>query len=296
LALLDFVAHADEEHATDSSHTAILLRSRLLQVVAYLYSLRPSGLVAASAEELSWAALSAASQELCISLATGPCEYNANLMVPVSSSGGKAELGAFSGMAAAERASTVWSAVPEVERCLLVAAETEQAGHLGFWVPLARGNRGEYLPGAPAAFMGMSGTAVFKNDLPDLTGFPKEVNAAWGEYMHRHFKQDLFISIPYFVPMPNGIGTKVAAILNVNVQSQNESWCRAYHKEWLDIATRRLAPFIELALYATLVRAEAARRNGDGYVELDTGALTWNNLPGVQVERLIEGSDNEPRK
>ena len=266
IALLDFIADADDHHAPESVKAALLLRHRLLQVISYLYSLRPVALVAASAEELSAAALTAAGQELCLCLGTGPCEYNANLMVPIPFN--EMELNVYREMAAAARAETVWSKCSPFDRCLIVAAETERAGHIGFWVPLARGTGGEYLAGAPRAFMSMSSTAVFKADLPDLVGFPPAVNDTWRSYMSDHFHQDLFVSVPFLVPGATGIGTKVACVLNVNVQSQDENWCRAYHREWLNIVTPRVAPFIEIALYATLVRMEAARRAGDASLRL----------------------------
>jgi hypothetical protein len=288
IALLDFVTQANVSFAAESANTALLLRHRQVQLVSYLASSAPMGGVAGEAEELAAAALTAASQELCLCLSSGPCEYNANLMVPIAFD----DVARFFGSAsAAARAKAVWSALQPFDKCLVIAAETERAGHLGFWAPLARGANDEYLAGAPEAFMSRSSTAVFKDDLPDLAGFPAAVIEAWRRYMKDHFRQDLFISVPFMVPQPMTVGTKVACILNVNVLSKNEAWRRANHKEWLNPVVPRVAPFIEIALYATLIRQEAGRRSDSGYIQIDSGMKTWDNLPGARVERLLEEGD-----
>ncbi len=289
VALLQMLSDPPGEQSNGSLQLAMLLRNRLLQLVAYLHGPGPYEWVVQFSDELAATALQAAGQEVGAVLCDGPYHYNANLMIPVED----APHGAppFSNTAC-ERAEHLWRSCGHFSKRLLVASETEDAGHLGFWVPLVRGSDGENLPGAPSAFFSMHGNGVFKDDLPDLAGFEPDLTAAWHQYMADYFEQDLFVSLPLLVPRTGtggSAGTTVASILNVNVLSAGEKiWRRAYHKEWLDIISSRVAPFVETALYALLVKAEATRREGKRVVRLAIGDHFWNVLPGVGVERRIE--------
>jgi hypothetical protein len=287
-ALLDFLLDPPKARSGHERGAQFLLHHRLIQLVSYLYALHPLDYVIALADELAAQALTDAGVETSQCLGTGPCHFNANLMMPIAFNISRDSLMSAKG-AAAGHAREVWAACPLFDRCLIIAAETEDAGHLGFWVTLARGNQNQHLPGASSAFLNMEPNAVFKNDLPDLEGFPDQMDAAWKAYMQSHFHQDLFISLPFLVPLSaeNPSGRKVAAVININIQSGDKRWKRAYHKEWLEEVMDRVSPLAEIAFFAIQVKVEAAKRSGGLKWEIDTGAETWNRLPGANVERLV---------
>ncbi|MFZ0680768.1 hypothetical protein [Candidatus Binatus sp.] len=291
-ALLDYILEPPKQPSSESLRGVIGLHQGLMQAVSYVYSMDNMEAVAGMADDLSATALNAAAQEVCSILGKGPCYVNANLMVPLKMTNGSEPVFSPAGTTAAvERSNKLWAGRTSAARCLMVVAETEDAGHLGFWVPLARTADGGDLPGAPTAYFRLSGDAVFKDDLPDLIGFADDLNRDWQDYIVKHLHEDLFVSLPFLVPgaPPPSSATTVAAVLNVNVRpSDAESWRRGYHKEWKDIATGRAAPFIEVAFHAFLVKMEAYRRAGGSFVPLDTGVKPWNTLPGSQVVRYIE--------
>jgi hypothetical protein len=292
-ALLDYILEPPQQPSSESVRAVMGLHQGLMQAVSYVYSMENMEAVAGMADDLSATALNAAAQEVCLILGKGPCYVNANLMVPLklTDSSGPGFTPAGAGVAV-ERSARLWAGRASAAKCLMVVAETENAGHLGFWVPLARGADGvANLPGAPAAYFGLVGDAVFKDDPPDLVGFPNDLNRDWQEYILHHLHEDLFVSLPFLVPgaPPPSAATTVAAVLNVNVRpSDAENWRRGYHKEWLEIASGRAAPFVEVAFHAFLVKMEAYRRARGSFVALDTGIQPWDTLPGSQVVRLIE--------
>lgn len=189
LSLLDFVVEPPKQMSTESVRVQTGLHLRLLQVVSYAYGLDDPAAIAAMADELSATALDAAAQEVCSILGNGPAAVNANLMVPLDASRIVFNFNPGSSDAV-ERASRLWQTRVVARRCLMVVAETERAGHLGFWVPLARGAGGSDLPGAPTAFFRLSGDAVFKDDLPDLIAFPQDLGRYWQEYIHTYLHED----------------------------------------------------------------------------------------------------------
>jgi hypothetical protein len=131
-----------------------------------------------------------------------------------------------------EKAAALWQTC-KADRCLTVVAETRNARHLGFWVPLCRGHHDADIPGAPRAFFRGEGFAVFKDDLPKVIGFDPGLADDWDRYMRRDFQDSLFVSLPFSVPRTTG-GTGDAmpiAVVNVNaIRSDDDtSWMRAYH-------------------------------------------------------------------
>ena len=288
--LLDLVLEPPAQPSSDSVRAQIGLHQTLMQAVSYVYSVSDTAAIVGMVDELSATALNAAAQEVCLILGKGAAYVNANLMVPLRPSSTVLNFNPGS-RDAVERAERLWQTRVTAEKCLMVVAETESAGHLGFWVPLARGPSGFDLPGAPAAYFRLAGNAVFKDDLPDLVGFSTALNQDWHDYVRNYLHEDLFVSLPFLVPAapPPSAATVVASVLNVNVRPNNaDSWRRAYHKEWMEIATARAAPFIEVAMQAFMVKMEAYRRAHRDFVALDTGSAPWNTLPGSEVVRLIE--------
>jgi len=248
----------------------------------------------ALAEQISRNALRAAAFAAC-SVFGGECHVSANLMVPgridrplpTCSPGSSAEM-------VRKRADDLWAGL-YCDRRLLIVGETKGAGHVGFWVPAAKGSSGEELPGAPYAYLRMAGQAVFRDDLPPLEGLPDTVRRKWHEYMTRHFSERLFVSLPMLVPdsaMP-GTGSIVVAVLNLNASPQKEeAWYRAYHPEWLRIAQGRVAEFAEIAYYAFLMQVEANRMAGRPVsIHVDTGSTIWDRLPITDTKLLTEGGN-----
>src|SRR5207253_756207 len=72
-----------------------------------------------------------------------------------------------------QMAEGIWRRMPRDPTAFLgVVGETEKDQHSGFWVPVAQGEGGVHLPGAPHAFETGEGSAVMKADVPPLHGFP----------------------------------------------------------------------------------------------------------------------------
>jgi hypothetical protein len=253
------------------------------------------------ADDVGFQALDAAAVEASAILGGGRSNAKANLMVPVRMrTPFLADVPPpLQETAGARHATEIWSKCNIAEECMVVAAQTEGAGHMGFWVPLIKGEGGANLPGAAAAYFLKQGDAVFRDDLPYLVGFPEAANSTWLDYMNKHFPEDLFVSLRFLVPTRPGThsGSGVAAVLNVNVQPSDKSvWRRAYHREWLESASAAVAPFIEVAFNALLVKIEIDWHRGRNVLALQTGSRSWDTLPGMRVLRAIEEKRNATTK
>jgi hypothetical protein len=210
---------------------------------------------------------------------------SANLMVPVS--------GAAEWMPTPEirrngdRSRALWAGLNSENR-LLIVAQTAGAEHVGFWVPLARAERGgPWLPGAPTAFRHGRGDAVFKEDLPPLSGFPDAVAARWKAYMITHFAQRMFVSVPFVAPKGGpGASRVVVSVLNVNVDAADlTGWRRASHPEWLKVARDRSRPFVEIAFEALIVMSAEP---GADAPALNTGWVEFDSLPELARKGLLK--------
>jgi hypothetical protein len=294
IALADLASFPPPEKSSELTQAAIALRNGNHQAVGFL-SFDPVAAINL-ADEISRSALRAAGLAVC-TVFGGECHFSANLMIPVPSDSPLPKPFPHSEAASVRaRADELWKNIHS-DRRLIIVSETERAGHLGFWVPTARGSHSNLLPGAPRAFLQMSGNAVFKDDLPKIEGFPEEVGNKWTGYMEEHFAERLFVSLPLLVPAStiSGTGSAVAAVVNINASPQNEElWYRAYHEEWLKIAQNRVADLAEIAFYAMLVKVEAETALGTSSIRIDTGCKLWDRLPVAEViRRLPAGSPDE---
>lgn len=278
LALLEFLDRSVEEIPEELSVVSISFQQAFLRATGLLAHGDYDGAIQI-AKEISAGALEAAAEATRQVLGKGGCGFSANLMVPMRID--RALLAVDPDHPAAlrnhELARTLWSRL-NPERCLIVAAETRGADHIGFWVPLIRGEGSRDLPGASRAFYNYIGSAVFKDDIPTLWGFPDELSAPWRNYIRNDFREHMFVSLPLVVPKGSaGTGSLVVAVLNVNADPPVEDgWRRAYHREWLELARKRATPFVLVAFQACLLRLEAQQLAGKEYGVLDTGASTWN--------------------
>lgn len=223
------------------------------------------------------------------------CPANANLMVPWNMNGA-ASPEFFPNETARknnEKALRLWRHLPNPNKCLISIAETKDANYLGFWVPLDSGGIQNNLPGAPTSFFQKKPTAVFKDDLPPLSGFPQLLKEEWGTYMRNDFQQQMFVSIPFLVPQTHaGMGSVVAAVLNVNVSPpEDDRWRRAYHREWLDEVRRNIEQFLEAAFMSNGIRFSAENH----MLSIDTGSSLWDTLP-VYTQALLPGPSDEELK
>jgi hypothetical protein len=222
-------------------------------------------------------AMKAAALAVADSLGESDSAVNSNLMVPMRGEFFKAT-DASEQSENERRAQDIWQTTGD-ERRLVIVAETLGSDHRGFWVPLIQGEGSKWLPGAPEAWALQRGSAVYKDDLPRLSGFAQSLNARWQAFMLDRFRQRLFVSLPFRVS--DGIGGwLVPCVLNVNVDTSDVgSWRRAMHAEWLEIARERARPFIEVAFNGLLLIFSDVT----GRPILDTGSDDWNTLP---VQRL----------
>ena len=275
--------------------TEVQLRRSLLSVQNILWQ-SPAN-ASALATELTTVAMQSAAQAAFQILGGNPCRLSANLMVPTTAREQIASTFSPNEYAKAntDKAAGLWEGYGAATKFLVVVAETAKANHLGFWIPIVRGDKGSDLPGAPFAYQRIQGASVFKDDLPPLTGFPTELTARWNAYMLNDFKESLFISLPFRVPTGH-LGTEiVAAVLNVNADPQDiGAWRRAYHQEWLSVAANYAAPFIEIAYYAIQVQMAAQRDLAQSHISLDTGHSSWDTLPGVSSPKLLPSPKDGP--
>ncbi len=242
-ALVDYVLHPP----TGLSHT--LLESDLMRGVVLNRARRSLALAADDAEredlrrqahqiasKILSGALESAAQATCRLL--GPkienCSYWANFMLPMDPQylNSPFFMDHADGKQNKERGDHLWRHVREQHsKVLVVVAETRgETNHFGFWVPVYSSSM--ILPGAPTAYLTYEGSAVFKDDLPP---FPQQVPNAqveeWRRYMRDHFRESLFVSLPYSL----NSGGKTLAVFNINVipKGNPDSWRRAYHRLWL---------------------------------------------------------------
>lgn len=278
LALLNH-SGSPSKLSQDLEDLAFRLRFSLAQAISAA-PINP-GEAANLADDICFDALGAAAEAARQVLGKGGCRFSANLMVPapIKDRGGPG----FTPTTAAENnariAADLWEDLSRSsESCLVIVAETMGADHLGFWIPLRRGDGGKALPGAPTAYFGLEGSAVFAEDLPPLEGFTKTLERQWHAYMGRQFREALFVSLPLVVPADEG-GRKTIAVLNVNADPPpDDGWRRAYHKEWLAEATARVGAFIEIALYA--INVGMAINSPEQYSEIDYDSQLWTMPEG----------------
>jgi hypothetical protein len=285
--------------APESVRVAIAQRHSLLSTVRFISAAgaaRPDLLDAAvlQAEYLAKKALDAAAVEVAAVLGRGHSDAKANLMVPVpSSDDGLPDFNLNTEQTQmAQKAREIWRNAPAWTKCLLIVAESEGGANAGFWTPVVKGSYGNDLPGAPRAFHTQRGHVVFREDLPDLSGFSEALDARWKSYMIADFHEDLFVSLPFIVPTrpEEHSGTTVAGVLNVNVRTDDlATWRRACHDDWRQVAATAAAPFVEVAFHALLAKIDAGRYRGKRKSELLlTDSSPWNALPGTGIALAIE--------
>jgi hypothetical protein len=239
-------------------------------------------------------AIEAAAQAVCEVLGhpKHDCRATANLMLPVNVSDNDGPLVYDNPVALKNRqvAADIWQG-ENFERCLVVVAETRKAGHLGFWVPLLLSPNGDTLPGAPTALLQRHGSAVFKDDLPDLKPFGAALAHRWRAYIEDNLHERLFVSIPFVAIADNVLQRDTVAVLNVNAHPPDgHDWNRAYHGEWLDISRKAARPFLQTAMNAMqlIVAVESYRRGA----RLDVDLGPWHKLPALSgPQEVVDGSD-----
>lgn len=217
------------------------------------------------------------------------CVFTANLMVPVNVAtdvaGVEGCLGELGQTPGAKSATWLWHGVREqIDKVLVVIAETEGSSYSGFWIPDVRPD-GHALPGAPRALENGSAQALFVDDLPPFPIEDDETRVRWQRYLRGgsvgHFRARMFVSIPIF----KRVSTKQSipeAVINVNVHS-DRLWKRAYSRAWLDFATSRLNPWIATAWHAEALALGLHERKLIDMRRVDGLEL------GSQVARLLEG-------
>jgi hypothetical protein len=281
VAALEFEAHPPPAPAAELIETATRLRSLNIRA-HHLHYAAPSDAQVLARQTVD-AALEGAGRAVMQLFTAEEGAFSANLMVPIVSTDVPYKPTPVAGRNA-EIASALWGGI-QAERRLVVVGETRRSSHLGFWIPLARGEHGAVLPGAPTAFLQSRGHAVFKDDPPPLTGFGEAMQLRWRQYMATEFRERLFLSLPYLYPDRGTL--RPVAVLNVNVDTTDLSgWLRAHHKEWLRLARDRVQPFVEIAMAALVLILAAGR----GIPRLDSGSDDWDTLPSVVPRWLPEGS------
>jgi hypothetical protein len=283
-AALEFVARPPKASVPEELvDWELQLRHALMR--AHLLARSSRGIAANAAARVMRHAMEAAAIAVAKALGAENSGISANLMVPVS---GAAEwMPNEDTRRNAERALALWEGLDSAHR-LLIVAQTAGVEHLGFWVPVARAQRGGlWLPGAPTAYRHGQGDAVFKEDLPPLSGFPDAVATRWKAYMFGHFAQRMFVSLPFVAPRGGPGGARmVVSVLNVNVEASDLSgWRRASHPEWLKVARDRSRPFAEIAFEALVVML--AESGADAPV-LNTGSVEFDSLPGLAKKGLLK--------
>ena len=277
MALLDYERPQEEAFQELKDH-ALSMRFALAQAFAAApQNPRDANLIA---REVCANALTAAAEAARLVLGRGACRFSANLMVPAALH--NSLVPCLEPTAAvlknAQKAADLWKELPgsTTDKCLVVLAETADANQVGFWVPLSRGDHRNYLPGAPTAYFGLRGSAVFSDDLPTLEGFSRTLLDRWKLYMTQDFQDHMFVSLPLVIHRPEDGGRKCIAVLNINASPQaqtEDGWRRAYHEEWLSLAPDRVAPFIEIALYAVNVQLET--NDHSQRTEIDRSSAIW---------------------
>lgn len=300
--LLDFVIDGPPEFRSELQQAAIGLRSALDSALLNTALAKLTGnvdldaQVCASATDILSQAMRGAALTVNDVLGPSGCPHNANLMIPVRSKDDSLRHTSDlhnENWAVAER---LWAGMPRHSQRLVVVAESDDAQHLGFWVPIVRGSAQEELPGGTAAFHNMVGSAVFKEGLPELIGFPSVITDRWRAHMNGDsFQESLFVALPFVVAQPPTGAPEVRAVLNVNaIPPQAEGWRRGYHREWLETARNRVAQFLEIACKALVIQDET--RGGTHYESLRGSGTLWGSLPRLSAHKqaaLLGTEDND---
>jgi len=300
LALLEYVLDPPRLLYEQLRDLEVTLRSRERVAYKQLHqgNLEDALHTAAGLAEEAMEAVNAVTKQVLSPRAAPAVPMHANLMMPIS----RQRLSAANAVGIPsehherwnknkETADSLWAGVGDANcRCLQIVAETRPLQHGGFWVPLARGETGEALPGASTAYAKMQGSAVFRHDLPHLDGFSGQVNRRWTAYMAEDFEHDLFVSVPLTLPMRGG--HDVAAVVNVNVVYADDApWFRAYHQEWLALLEQEVADFAEIAYHAAIVQLSAHAERQGAKLQLDTRAEFL--LPQLPTALLLEADSSE---
>lgn len=281
VALLEYPLRMAKDYANDNNQKVGLVLRRTL--ITALRALPDKNKAIPLIKKTQAQALEIAAKEVSNILGKDGCSFSANLMVPIDNK----ILNAFryhnveyanNNFNDAERLfGPIISQSSKLR--LIVIAETEKSEHLGFWVPVAQGTNNPELPGAPTTYSKHRGSAVFKNDLPELKKFPNEFANSWANYVRDKIVGELFVSLPFMVPTKNMDSMVVAAILNVNVNPDPPNgWERAYHDEWLLEAQKQAALYIETAFYSAMLALEAETSSQNNYPTLLIDNNLWNQL------------------
>lgn len=284
-ALLEFEEPVDRPHQL--REVELVLRNELFRIVGVWFdpSAAPEAL-----DDLIAKALRAAAQAVHAVLGgSSGGRLTASIMLPARNPSHALAFLRRVGLpvdTAAQRSQELWSDLPEKDReaCLVIVAEAvvqDSPRHVGFWVPLARGNGGAKLPGAPEAYSNLVGSTVFCHDVPPLKGFGDELSLKWKTHITSHVRGRHFVSVPFVVSDASG-GDFAAAIVNVNADpGEGDEWFRALHKNWLQRATDAAAPFAEVAFHAIRARFAGPAPGVASVGLLDTLPAAWRPLiPG----------------
>jgi len=282
IALLEFETTPQPRFPEELQDAVVALRADYEQALWEASSDLEQAVLRANG--VSRRALESAGQVVVSLFSKKPCGFSANLMLPGMAGPVFTSSQLFQRNAA--EAERIWNDLRHTGHRLTVLTETRSANHLGFWVPATRrGNNGEELPGATAAYTNMTGSVVFKHDLPPLLGFPTAVERLWQAHMEQNFGDTLFVSLPLKLPSVVG-SSSVHAVLNVNVSADmGTGWERAVHREWLEVARDRVAQFLEVGFKALVFMNEAAGRQL--FPDLPSISARWGSLPGND-KKLVE--------
>jgi hypothetical protein len=208
-------------------------------------------------QDLVRQALTAAGQIVSRILGKETCDFWSNLMLLLAPSASALDL--FAHETAQNnllQADQIWKGCAETQERLYVVAESnepQESEYLGFWLPIYKNMENPPL-GAATAYLKAVGSAVFRDDLPLApmrAVIPDEVVARWQIYMTQKFRHNIFVSLPLYRSRANN---KVLAVLNVNIRPKNlKDFRRAYHPEWLEIATYMAMPHICEAYKAFMI-------------------------------------------
>jgi hypothetical protein len=251
LALIDFLLN--ESHGPNNARRAAAFKSH--------HSLIGSALTLSHAPkdglhdlyDTARSALQAGAAEACRVLGMEGSRFSANLMIEGTSRSPRHTT------PAGEQARKLWGNVPRqyLEVVLETPPDSSERAHDGFFVPLLHGSGVPDIPGATSAYFNGYGSAVFKDDLPTLTGLSEEDNRSWRRYLEDFLPETMFVSLPFRVPR-DGQSVQdlvTAAVLNMNVQAslKDHRARSAYHKEWLELARDSVHDFTNTAFYCYML-------------------------------------------
>ncbi len=223
-----------------------------------------------------------ASQILCAR--PSECRFRANLMIAIKNGAQNGPLFAEPVSAAnVQAAGQLWEGTPPSEEILAVVAESSsQTEFRGFWVPAYRPNQPS-VPGAGLAYARCQGTAVFADDLPQLSGVNDNVAARWSNYVRENFSGGFFVSLPLKLDIDSS-GPMAYAVVNVNIYPNNGDGRRAYHSQWLNLVQQQTA-----ALLLEIYKAYMLLIYAD-----DTGFVQTRFGSAVEKLNLTAGIEPQP--